>query len=133
MQEKIKKEIGKSTISVIPREEEGEFLVKARRVRIAYPLDTKKTLEDAIKKLEELAADAHKRATSKYLPMEVRQKWARVEAYVYQVINARVRAHNNPLHNGPCKRIPSKTSRTGINPKTYQKVKQSKNILIDDP
>jgi len=61
-------------------------LIRLRRARADYKFNTKKTLEKAIKNLEELAEEAHKRATSKYLPTEERQKWAKIEAYLYQTI-----------------------------------------------
>jgi len=53
-----------------------------------YELDTRESIKKAIRNLEELAEEAHRRATSKYLPTEVRQKWARIEAYIYQTLNA---------------------------------------------
>jgi len=64
------------------------FPRRLRRVRRAYEVDTREVIEKAIRNLEELAEEAHKRATSKYLPTEVRQKWARIEAYIYQTINS---------------------------------------------
>jgi len=61
-------------------------LLRLRRVRADYELNTKKTLERAIRNLEESAEEAHKRATSKYLSTDERQKWAKIEAYLYQTI-----------------------------------------------
>jgi len=69
-----------------------------RRLRIVgsqYELDTRKSIEKAIRNLEELAEEAHKRATSKYLPTDVRQKWARIEAYIYQTINSLTKNYNS--------------------------------------
>ena len=66
---------------------ERGFTLRTRRVRIDYVLDTRKIIENAITNLEELAGEAHTRATAKYLPTDTRQKWARIETYIYQTIN----------------------------------------------
>lgn len=66
---------------------ERGFALRTRRVRIDYVLDTRKIIENAITNLEELAGEAHTRATAKYLPTDTRQKWARIETYIYQTIN----------------------------------------------
>ena len=75
------------TIRIMPRNGNRRFLVRTRKVRNLYQVDTKKTIERAIENLEELAEEAHKRATSKYLSTDTRQKWARIEAYIYQTVN----------------------------------------------
>lgn len=66
---------------------ERGFALRTRKVRIDYVLDTRKIIENAITNLEELAGEAHTRATAKYLPTDTRQKWARIETYIYQTIN----------------------------------------------
>ena len=66
---------------------ERGFTLRTRKVRIDYVLDTRKIIENAITNLEELAGEAHTRATAKYLPTDTRQKWARIETYIYQTIN----------------------------------------------
>jgi len=60
-------------------------------------LDTRKTIENAIRNLDELADEAHTRATSKYQPVEARQKWARIETYVYQTINSLTKNYDSQL------------------------------------
>ena len=66
---------------------ERGFALRTRRVRLDYVLDTRKIIENAITNLEELAGEAHTRATAKYLSTDTRQKWARIETYIYQTIN----------------------------------------------
>ena len=66
---------------------ERGFTLRTRRVRIDYVLATRKIIENAITNLEELAGEAHTRATAKYLSTDTRQKWARIETYIYQTIN----------------------------------------------
>ena len=73
------------------------FSRRVRRVREKYEVNTRKTIENAIRNLEELAEEAHRRATSKYLPTEVRQKWARLEAYVYQTINSLTKTYDSQM------------------------------------
>jgi len=73
------------------------FPRRMREVREEYELDTKKTIEKALRNLEELAEEAHKRATSKYQSTEVRQKWARIEAYIYQTINSLAKTYDSRL------------------------------------
>lgn len=91
---KTKKEMTTTKIHIIPRVY-SEFLVRARKVREKYEIDTKSTLERAIENLEELAEEAHKRATSKNLPTEIRQKWARIEAYIYQTLNSLTKTYDS--------------------------------------
>ena len=64
------------------------FTRRVRDVRESYEVDTRATIQRAIRNLEELAEEAHRRATSKYLPTAERQRWARIEAYIYQTINS---------------------------------------------
>jgi transcriptional accessory protein Tex/SPT6 len=64
------------------------FIVRARKVRFSYDVDTRLTLERAIRNLEELAEEAHSRAKSKYQPISDRQRWARIEATIYQTIGS---------------------------------------------
>lgn len=73
------------------------FPRRVRGVRERYEVDTRRTIENAIRNLEELAEEAHKRATSKYLPTEVRQKWTRIEAYLYQTINSLTKTHDSQM------------------------------------
>ena len=75
--------------------ENERFLLRARRVRARYERDTAKTIEKALDRLEELAEMAHKRATSKYLPTADRQNWARIEAHIYQTINALMKTYDS--------------------------------------
>ena len=87
-----------TTIIHIREPRRGEvFPRRVREVREEYELDTKKTIEKAIRNLEELAEEAHRRATSKYLPTEVRQKWARIEAYIYQTINSLTKNYDSQM------------------------------------
>jgi len=60
---------------------------RLRRGGETYTVDTRRTIEKALRNLEELADEAHSKATSKYQPTEDRQKWARIEAYIYQTVN----------------------------------------------
>lgn len=71
------------------------FSRRVRMVREKYEVDTSMVIEVAIQRLMELAEEAHKRATSKYLAVETRQKWARIEAYIYQVINSLVKTRDS--------------------------------------
>jgi len=92
---KSKEETETSSISIIPRK--GPFPRRLRRVRRTYEVDSRKTIEKAIRNLQELAEEAHKRATAKYLPTEVRQKWARIEAYIYQTINSLTKTYDSQV------------------------------------
>lgn len=85
------------TIFIVPGSERRRFISRALRVRRVYKVDTRKTIENAIRNLGELAEDAHSRATSKYQPVEARQKWARIEAYVYQTINSLTKTYDSQL------------------------------------
>ena len=88
----------KKTTVVIETERDRSkrgFLLRTRRVRVDYAIDAKKTIENAIRNLEELAEEAHRRATSKYQPTDARQKWARIEAYIYQTINSLAKTHDS--------------------------------------
>lgn len=80
-----------------PNFERRRFVSKTLRVRRVYKLDTRKIIENAIRNLEELAEEAHARATSKYQPVEARQKWARIEAYIYQTINSLAKNYDSQL------------------------------------
>jgi hypothetical protein len=62
-----------------------------------YRLNTRKTIEKAIMNLDELADEAHIRAKSKYQPVEARQKWARIAAYIYQTINSLAKNYDSQL------------------------------------
>jgi len=66
---------------------ERGFKLRTRKVKLDYVLDTRKIIENAITNLQELAGEAHTRATAKYLSTDTRQKWARIETYIYQTIN----------------------------------------------
>ena len=86
-----------STIFIEPKSERRRFISRTLRVRRVYQLDTRKTIENAIRNLDELAEEAHTRAKSKYQPVEARQKWARIEAYVYQTINSLTKNYDSQL------------------------------------
>ena len=73
------------------------FTRRVRGVRERYEVDTRSTIEKALRNLEELAEEAHKRATSKYQPTEDRQRWARIEAYIYQTINSLTKTHDSQM------------------------------------
>lgn len=73
------------------------FPRRLHRVRERYEVDTRKTIENAIRNLEELAEEAHKKATSKYQPTEDRQKWTRIETYIYQTINSLTKTHDSQM------------------------------------
>ena len=73
------------------------FPRRVRKVGSVYELDTRKSIERAIRNLEELAEEAHRRAMSKYQPTEVRQKWARIEAYIYQTINSLTKTYDSRM------------------------------------
>ena len=91
-------EVGRAPAATIRRPRRGEvFPRRLRSVRERYEVDTRKTIENAIRNLEELAEEAHGRATSKYQPTEHRQRWARIEAYLYQTISGLARAHDGRL------------------------------------
>ena len=75
------------------RGKEG-ILIRLRRVKKEYELDTKKVIEKAVKNLQELAEVAHERATSKYLPTDVRQKWMKIEVYIYQTMTAIIKDYD---------------------------------------
>jgi len=97
MPSKIEKE-PETPATQIRHPRKGEvFPRRVRSVRERYELDTRKTIENAIRNLEELAKEAHKRATSKYQPTEDRQKWARIEAYLYQTINSLTKTHDSQM------------------------------------
>ena len=97
MPDKIEKE-AETPATQIRHPRKGEvFPRRVRGVRERYEVDTRKTIENAIRNLEELAEEAHKRATSKYLPTEVRQKWTRIEAYLYQTINSLTKTHDSQM------------------------------------
>ena len=84
-----------TTVYVEPGTEKRRFVSKARRVRRTYEIDTREVIEKAIKRLMELAEEAHKRATSKYQPTEARQKWVSIEAYIYQTINSLTKTYDS--------------------------------------
>jgi len=86
-----------NTTTIVPRSERRRFLVRTRRVGRVYKLDTRETIENAIRNLDELAEEAHARATSKYQPVEARQRWARIEAYIYQTINSLTKNYDSQL------------------------------------
>ena len=75
----------------------GVFPRRVRGVREIYEVDTRATIEKAIRNLMELAEEAHRRATSKYQPTEDRQRWARIEAYIYQTINSLAKTHDTQM------------------------------------
>ena len=86
----------KTTTIKIRRPKRGEpFPRRVRGVKEKYELDTRKCIEKAIKDLMKLAEEAHKYATAKYQPTEVRQKWTRLEAYIYQTINSLTKTYDS--------------------------------------
>ena len=94
---KVEKE-QKTPATQVGHPRKGEvFPRRLRRVGERYEVDTRKTIENAIRNLEELAEEAHKRATSKYLPTEVRQRWTRIEAYLYQTINSLTKTYDSQM------------------------------------
>ena len=97
MPSKTKKEAETTTIKIRKLKRRETFPRRVRIVREKYELDTRKSIEKAIRNLEELAEEAHKRATSKYLPTEVRQKWARIEAYIYQTLNTLTKTYDSQM------------------------------------
>ena len=97
MPSKIEKEPETPAIQIRHPRKGEIFPRRVRRVRERYEVNTRKTIENAIRNLEELAEEAHKRATSKYQPTEDRQKWARIEAYVYQTINSLTKTHDSQM------------------------------------
>ena len=72
----------------------GVFSRRVRRVKDSYTVDAKKIRERALENLQELAEEAHRRATSKYLPTAERQRWARIETYIYQTINGLLKTYD---------------------------------------
>jgi len=97
MSNKKEKEPETPTIRIRRPRKGGLFPRRVRGVREKYEVDTRKTMESAIRNLEELAEEAHKRATSKYLPTETRQKWTRIEAYIYQTINSLTKTYDSQM------------------------------------
>jgi hypothetical protein len=93
------KEAGKGTKSPfdqIRRHLRSEAVSRRlRRARETYTVNTRRTIEKALRNLEELADEAHTRATSKYLPTEDKQKWTRIEAYIYQTVNGLTKTRDN--------------------------------------
>jgi len=83
-----KREKGKSHL-------QRRYLLKF--LRALKKVDTQRKREKAIKDLEKLAKFAHKRALDKDANLEPyeRLKWARVEAYIYQVINTIMRSYDS--------------------------------------
>lgn len=73
------------------------FTRRVRDIRESYEVDTRTTIQKAIRNLEELAEEAHRRATSKYLPTAERQRWARIEAYIYQTINSLAKTRDSQM------------------------------------
>jgi hypothetical protein len=68
-----------------------------RILNVLAPIDSQAKREEAVKKLEELARMAHKYAKRKRLDASVRLKWARIEAYIYQVINSILKEYDAVL------------------------------------
>jgi len=97
MPHETEKEIERAIIQIRNLRKREVFPRRVRNITDRYVVDTRKTIEGAIRNLEELAEEAHKRATSKYLPTEVRQKWARIEAYIYQVINSLTKNYDSQM------------------------------------
>jgi len=73
------------------------FTRRVRDVEESYEVDTRATIQRAIRNLEEIAEEAHRRATSKYLPTAERQRWARIEAYIYQTINSLAKTSDSQM------------------------------------
>ena len=59
------------------------------------PVDPQQYRERAIEQLTELADAAHDRATAKFLPTDVRQRWSRIEAYIHQTANSILKAYDS--------------------------------------
>ena len=97
MSSKAEKETESTTIHIRELKRGEVFPRRVRNVKEKYEIDTRKTIENAIRNLEELAEEAHKRATAKYLPTDVRQKWARIEAYIYQTINSLTKTYDSRM------------------------------------
>ena len=70
-----------------------------RRVRIKSGIAPQQYREQAVQQLTELANEAHKRATAKYLPTKDRQKWSRIAAYIHQTVNSLLKAYDNHVIN----------------------------------
>lgn len=58
-------------------------------------IDTQAKREEAIRRLEELAQMAHKYAVDESLSPSQRLRWARIEAYIYQVVNTVLREYDS--------------------------------------
>lgn len=73
--------------------EGGEKVNRKRRLRFMADLkdiaslDTQEERAEAVKNLQKLAELAHNYATRKRMKLNIRLKWTRVEAYIYQTIN----------------------------------------------
>jgi DNA-directed RNA polymerase subunit L len=72
-----------------------KYLVRTRRIRLKSPVDPQQYREQAMVQLTELANEAHDRATSKYLPTAVRQKWSRIATYTHQTANTILKAYDS--------------------------------------
>ena len=57
-------------------------------------LDTQMKREEAVEKLEELAAIAHKLVVDEGLPLSWRLSWSQVETSVYATINGILRSYD---------------------------------------
>jgi len=87
-------EDGTSTSIPIRRKTSRSFARRAKLITDEYATDTKKVRERAIKQLQELADEAHKRATNKYQSIESRQQWAKIEVYVIQTLNSLIKSYD---------------------------------------
>jgi len=87
-------EDGASTSVRIRRKTSTAFARRARLITEKYVTNTKKVRERAIKQLQELADEAHKRATNKYQSIESRQQWAKIEVYVIQTLNSLIKSYD---------------------------------------
>ena len=85
---------GTSTSNPLRRKTSGAFARRTRLITDEYVTDTKKVRERAIKQLQQLADEAHSRATNKYQSIESRQQWAKIEVYVIQTLNSLVKSYD---------------------------------------
>ena len=58
--------------------------------------------------LTELANEAHDRATSKYLPTAVRQRWSRIATYIHQTVNSILKAYDGHAINEKLEELTSR-------------------------
>lgn len=74
--------------------DEDRFILRTRRVREQYEVDTSKARREMIANLLALGEEASKRGMSKYQPVEDRQAWSRIASTIYRTADAVMRSYD---------------------------------------